>query len=84
MSTAATEFPPVLDACEGLGYPFLLYKSISYDKLHAFFLGVLVSTTESNHQYFLHSPKCKMPATQAKNCELKNIFFAEVRKTEAA
>lgn len=48
-----SELPPILAAVHGLGTePFLLYKSIAFDSLHAIDLGILRLFTETCFQHF--------------------------------
>lgn len=66
VSTAATELPPALAPCEGLGsLPSCLYKSISLDKLHSFDMGVLRILIDSCHQFFITSATVTISAAQA-------------------
>lgn len=66
ISKSATDMPPALAACEGLGSsPYRLYKSISFKKLHAFDQVVLRNIMDGTHQFFLRSVTCTLPLIQA-------------------
>lgn len=57
---SAQEFPPSLAAFEGLGSkPFRLYRSIAFDKLHAFDLGPLRQIPDDLHTIIGSSPEYK-------------------------
>lgn len=58
LRTSATEVPPALASCSGLGSkPLRLYRSMSFDKLHVFDLGVLRIITDYAH-FFPSTVKC--------------------------
>lgn len=66
ISTSATTFPPALAGCEVLGsFPFRLYRTMSFEKLHVFDLYVPRVITDNAQKYYLRSPTCAIWASAA-------------------
>ncbi|KAI0558010.1 hypothetical protein FGB62_243g015 [Gracilaria domingensis] len=57
-SVSASKFPPVLAAFAGAGtFPFRLYSSVSFDRLHAWDYGVVRMLTDDAYKVFDSEPQ---------------------------